>query len=76
MKLKELLPPRGSKGNKFFSSRVHLILKGLHCPGKHAGSHKSCLPLQKWQKNIEVYPNTLNCSRKVNSSATAIMLFV
>ena len=42
MKLKQLLPPRDSKGNKFFSLTVGPIFKGLHCPGKQAGSYIRC----------------------------------
>ena len=30
--------------SKFFPVRVDLILKGLHCPGKGTGSHRSCFP--------------------------------
>ena len=43
------LPPILSRVNslkKFFSLRVDTILKGLHCPGKQAGSHENCLPLK------------------------------
>ena len=39
LKEKNLLPR-----SKFFSLRVDLILKALHCPGKQTGSHKSCVP--------------------------------
>ena len=48
-----------SPRSKFFPLRVDPILKGLHCPGKQTGSHKSRLPLQKWRKKMEVYPYTL-----------------
>ena len=36
-----------SSRSKFFPLRVDPILKGLHCPEKETGSHKSCIPFGK-----------------------------
>ena len=42
---------------QFFPLKGNPILKGLHCPGKQTGSHKSCFPLQK--KKLENHGSVL-----------------
>ena len=40
--------------------RVTSILDGLYQLRKQTGSHETCLPLQTWQKKMEVYLYTLS----------------
>ena len=46
-------------GSKFFPYRADLISEGDWCAAKQTGSHKSCLPCEKWQQDLEVYPFTI-----------------
>ena len=46
-------------GSKFFPLRVDPVLEKFCHPGKQKGSHKSCSPLQNWQKSMEVFPCAL-----------------
>ena len=43
-------------------------------PGKQTGSHKNCLPLKTWWKEMEVYPYTLRFNKQQNTQ-TSLSLY-
>ena len=44
--------PFSVHGNKFFPLRGDPISEGAWGAGQQTGSHQSCLPCKKWQKNV------------------------
>ena len=42
------------KGKNLLPRKVDPFSEGTWCAGKQTGSHKSCLPYKKWQKNYQL----------------------
>ena len=64
-----------SSRSKLFLLRVDPILEGFHPLEKHIESHKSCFPFLQKQKNMKLYPYTLEVFTG-NTMAYALVIHV